>query len=728
MNLIGGLFPILFSAVSVAASAQQQAAAPAATQDRVPVARRVAATAQLAAQEYRVGVVDGRVVAKAEVDEAALFLKESRRSAALLPPAVGGPATAEIDALLRLVAAAAPADSLDVHVRLLTDGLTHRLGITLDELPTQTPSLARGAEVYQANCAGCHGAIGRGDGPMAKGLDPAPANLADATDLRDVSPLDYYRRISIGTVGTAMPAFEGRLPAEDRWAAALYATILRVPAPRGDVPPSLRAFATTGTMSDAQVLAALGEHEPVATESLGRLAAVRTFQADHTGAATAQVFDQVRRQLDSAFTLASTGDSAASARAFDAYMTFEQVERGVRAKNPSLAGELETAFASLRTRATGGATAAELDVLHRQLEAGLENAERVLADQPSAANLFTQSFIIMVREGLEAILIVGALMTFLAKMGASHRKRDIHIGVGAAVGASILTAVALETIFVLSAARREALEGATMMVATVVLFYVSYWLLSKMEVVKWNHFVKSKVQDALDSGSALALATAAFLAVYREGFETVLFYKALFVSGTASGSMPVVGGIFAGSLVLVAVYVGISRFGVRLPLKPFFAITSAFLYYMAFVFAGKGIAELQEGGLVGTTIVPWAPRLPALGIYPTVESLTAQGVLVALALVALVWNFVLEPRRVRGVTSVMVPEPKAPAPAGGPVRGGAEFISSGSVIELLRSLERMEADLAEMRAEVERMRRHLVSQSPVSAQPPPRRWGSPPPT
>ena len=134
-------------------------------------------------------------------------------------------------------------------------------------------------------------------------------------------------------------------------------------------------------------------------------------------------------------------------------------------------------------------------------------------------------------------------MTFLVKMGASHRKRDIHIGVGAAVGASLLTAVALETIFVLSPAHREALEGATMVVATVVLFYVSYWLLSKMEVVKWNHFVKSKVQDALDSGSALALASAAFLAVYREGFETVLFYKALFVAGTAGGAMPVVAGI-----------------------------------------------------------------------------------------------------------------------------------------------------------------------------------------
>jgi high-affinity iron transporter len=705
MVLIGGLLRILFAAATLPHQ-QTQAAA---SQDRAPVARRVAATAQLAAQEYRVGVVDGRVVAKAEVDEAALFLQEARRSAKLLPAEAGQAATADIDAMLRLVAAVAPADSLDARVRSLTAGLTQRLGITLDELPALTPSLARGAEVYQANCAGCHGAVGRGDGKLAAGLEPPPANLADGPALRDVSPLDYFRRISIGTVGTAMPAFEGRLPAEDRWAAALYASVLRVPAPRGDVPPALRAFATTGKMSDDEVLAALGVKDRSDREALGRLAAVRTFQADHTGAATAQVFDQVRAQLDSAFALARTGDPGASARAFDAYMTFEQVERGVRAKNPGLAAELETAFASLRTRAAGGATPAELDALRRQLEAGLENAERTLGDQTSPFNLFVQSFVIMLREGLEAILIVGALMTFLSKMGASQRRRDIHIGVGAAVGASLLTAVALETIFVLSPAHREALEGGTMVVATAVLFYVSYWLLSKMEVVKWNHFVKSKVQDALNSGSALALASAAFLAVYREGFETVLFYKALFVAGTAAGVMPVVAGIVAGSVVLVAVYVAISRFGVRLPLKPFFAVTSAFLYYMAFVFAGKGVAELQEGGLIGTTILSWAPRVPALGIYPTAESLGAQGVLLVLAVVALVWNFGIEPRRARAAAV------KVPA-----ARTSGESVRPAAAVELARSLERMEADLAEMRAEVERMRRHLTSDAGVPARHPPR--------
>jgi high-affinity iron transporter len=681
------------------------------------VARRIAATAELAAQEYRTGVVDGRVVAKGEVEEAGLFLQEARRSIALLPPDVGRPAGSDIDAMLRMVANTAPPDSLDARVRSLSGGLAERLGITLDELPAQTPSLARGAEVYQANCAGCHGAVGRGDGPEAAGLDPPPANLADGAALGGVSPLDYFRRISIGTAGTAMPAFEGRLPAEDRWAVALYASVLRLPAPRGEVPSSLRSFATTGTMTDDAVLHALGVSDPSAPGALGRVAAVRTFHAE-AGAASAEVFAAVRRQLDSAFVLARVRSPEASARAFDAYMTFEQVERGVRAKNPGLASDLETSFASLRTRAAGGATPAELGAIRRQLEAGLENAERTLGDQLSPFNLFVQSFIILLREGLEAILIVGALMTFLSKMGAGERKRDIHIGVGAAIGASLLTAVALETIFVLSPAHREALEGGTMVLATVVLFYVSYWLLSKMEVVKWNQFVRGKVRDALDSGSALALASAAFLAVYREGFETVLFYKALFVAGSTGGAMPVLAGILAGSVVLVAVYIGINRFGVRLPLKPFFAFTSAFLYYMAFVFAGKGIAELQEGGLISTTILPWAPRVPPLGIYPTAESLAAQGLLVLLAIVALVWNFVLEPRRARRraalATRESVSARASASPDTMPSDAAPLALAHSSMVELLRSLERMEADLAEMRAEVERMRRHLLASRPAT--------------
>ena len=707
MVLIGAAARLLLTA---ALAAQQ----PQATGDQIPTVRRVAATAQLAAQEYRAGVQDGRVVAKAEVSEARLFLAESRRSAALLPAETGAETVREIDALLRLVDATTPPDTLDARVRAFTGSLASRLGVALDEIPATAPSLSRGAQIYHESCASCHGSLGRGDGPAGAGLDPKPADLTDAAALRDASPLDFYHRVTIGVVGTAMPAFETPLSTDDRWAVAAYATLLRLPPPKGEVPPSLRDFGATARLSDSGVAAALVAAGR-ADASPPAVAAVRSLQESADAAATARVFAQVGKQLDSAYALAHEGKGeAASAAAFDAYMTFEQVERSVRAKNPDLAASLESRFAAFRTRAAGGATTAELSGIRAGLAADLENAERLSGETLSPLNLFSQSFVILVREGLEAILVLGALITFLVKTGAASRKRDIHVGVGAAVAASLLTALALETVFRLTPAKREALEGLTMVVATAVLFYVSYWLLSKMEVAKWNHFVRGKVQDAVTSGSALALASAAFLAVYREGFETVLFYKALFLAGgTGASTGAIVAGIGLGAVVLVGVYVAINRFGVRLPLKPFFGVTSAFLYYMAFVFAGKGVAELQEGGLVPTTILSWGPRLPALGIYPTVESLSAQAVLLVLLLVAVIWTFVLEPRRLP-VTSVMVPEPTPRPP--GPMYGVAvPPVALGTRMELLRSLERMEADLAELRAEVERMRGQLRERQSESA-------------
>jgi high-affinity iron transporter len=641
MVLIGGA--LLVGATLLALP--QQTAAPT---DPAPLVRRLAATAQLAAQEYRLGVVGGRVVLQPEVEEARLFLEESRRSAAALPKEVSAAATAKLDSIIALVERTQSPDSIDLHVSQLTTGIAETLGVVLDELPAETPSLARGAEVYAANCSSCHGVRGKGDGPAAVGLDPAPTDFSGMAALEDQSPLDFYRRITIGVVGTAMPSFENRLPAQDRWAAALYASLLRLPAPSGDVPPPLASFPVTGRLSDADLLEAVRATDK-SPANLSRIAAIRSAQPDVGSAVTAQVFDRVRSRLDSAYMLASRGDSSARTAAFDAYMTFEQVERGVRAKNPTLAAELERDFAALRAALGSTTDARRLEEVRRQLETGLERAEVTVRDGLSPGNLALQSFIIMLREGLEAILIVGALMTFLVKMGASHRKRDINLGVGAALGASVLTAVAIETVFHLSPARQEMLEGVTMVVAAIVLFYVSYWLLSKMEVVKWNHFVKSKVSDALTSGSSLALASAAFLAVYREGFETVLFYKALFLTGGDHSSMPIAAGILGGAAVLVAVYVAISRFGVRLPLKPFFAVTSAFLYYMAFVFAGKGVAELQAGGILPTTLVSWVPRLPALGIYPTLESSLAQAVLLALLVLALIWTFLIAPQRVNAV-------------------------------------------------------------------------------
>jgi high-affinity iron transporter len=605
------------------------------------------------------------------VEEARLFLSEAARAADRLPAPANAELRLQLEVALDLVSRTAAPDSVTAAVDALVAGMASQFGVVLDEVPESAPSLARGAALYQASCARCHGNLGAGDGRDAAGLNPVPANLTDAQFLADATPLDFYRRTTVGVAGTAMPAFEDLLSPEDRWAVSVYASTLRLPAPAGTVPPALAAFATTAKMSDAALLAALGPGASLASVAAVRLAATSTV-----GTSAVAVDLEAR-----------------AAAAFDAYLAYEEVERDVRARDARVADDAEAAFAALRDRGPSAGPDA-LREIERDLATSLERSERLLGEGSSPLGLFAQSFIILLREGLEAILIIGALLTFLARTGAGSRRRDIHVGVGAAILVSLVTALLIETIFHLTPASREVLEGATMAAATVMLFYVSYWLLTKVEVNKWNAFVKGKVNDALTSGSALALASVAFLAVYREGFETVLFYKALFLSGGPGGWLPIVVGIGVGTVVLTVVYVAINRYGVRLPLKPFFTVTSSFLYYMAFVFAGKAVAELQTGGLIGTTPVAWAPRIPMLGVYPTVESLLAQAVLVALAVIALAWIFWIEPARARAAVAKVI------AP-GEPDR------------EVVRSLERIDADLAEARAEVERIRDRLMAGRPL---------------
>ncbi len=677
--------------------------------------RRLTATAILAAQEYRLGVQDGRVVAQAEVDEAVMFLQEAIRAADGLPVPARARARTQLDSVLTLVRAVEDPEVVAAYVGRLTTSLSEAMGIPLDMVPPSTPSLARGGQIYQQQCASCHGAAGIGDGPTATGLDPPPADLTDALGLADRTPLDFYRRITIGVAGTAMVPYEEVLDEDARWAVALYASTLRLPGPRagggGEIPPHLWLFERTARLSDEDLRRELALHG--SGSNMAAIAAVRAHPGPVTAVERATAtLALVGIQIDSAYTLAMNGHpDEAGNMVLIAYVTFEAVEPAVRARNPGLASGLEGAFATFRGAVSAATPPLELRSLRGELSSQLGIARQVLGEPTSRLELFFQSFVILLREGVEAILIIGALIAFLVRTGAGERKRDVYIGVVAAVAASLLTAVLIETIFHISTAQQELLVGVSMLVAAAVLFYVSYWLLSKMEVARWNRFVTGKVRLALAGGSLLALPMVAFLAVYREGFETVLFYKALLVSSDVSGGgavLPVVGGMLVASVALGLLYLAISRFGVRIPLKPFFGVTGAFLYYMAFVFAGKGVLELQGAGLVSATYLSWAPELPALGIYRTLEGFLVQGLLMVLFGIGLLWSFVIEPRRLK-VTSVMIPDPEPVKHTPVPRTPLADLMEDDR--NLVRSLERIDADLAEIRAEIARIKQQMTDRA-----------------
>jgi high-affinity iron transporter len=403
--------------------------------------------------------------------------------------------------------------------------------------------------------------------------------------------------ISVGVRGTAMPGFASTLTPQQRWNIINYIYSLRreklvLPAARQD------ATAVRGDTASPVILAL----------------------------------------LDSALDFARNGKAAeAGDRAFDAYIAFEPLETPARAKKPGLVATMERHFADFK------------GAVKRNDIAGAKSSRDAIADglpsvidltqQPSTSwEAFFQSFLIILREGFEAILVVGAVVAFLIKTGHRERLRSIWVGLTLGVFASLATAVVLKTLLGAMPASRSLVEGITMLIAVVVLFSVSYWLISKVEAAKWQKFIREKVTSALEHGGGKALILVAFLAVYREGAETALFYQALFNGGPNVG-VPLALGLLAGGAALAVIFTLFYRYGVRIPMRPFFAVTSVLLYYMAFVFMGKGIRELQEANVMPITVVPGAPHIDAMGIYPSVETLTAQAILIALLAFATIKTF-----------------------------------------------------------------------------------------
>jgi high-affinity iron transporter len=435
------------------------------------------------------------------------------------------------------------------------------------------------------------------------------------------------------------------------------------------------------------------------------VADVATAPGDSGGAQAAKA---VLAKLDEALAAARAGRaSEASDRGFDAYIAFEPLETPARAKSPGLVAAMERQFSDFR----GAITSNDLrgaEKARDAIEVNLPSVVELTRPTSGGWAAFLQSLLIIVREGFEAILVVGAVVAFLIKTGNRERLRSIWVGSGLGVLASAVTAVVLQTLLRAMPMSRDLIEGATMLVAVAVLFSVSYWLISKVEAAKWQQFIREKVTNALKHGGGAALAFVAFLAVYREGAETALFYQALFGEGSKL-LVPILLGIVVGALILALIFTLFYRYGVRIPLRPFFAVTSVLLYYMAFVFMGKGIRELQEVNAFPMTVLRGFPHLDAMGIYPTLETLLGQLLLVLLFIGALAKTF--WPKR-----SVTLPTMPAapPATAAGPAATSATAANPAPAVGVERlvpiaALEESVQRLEERVAELEKSARRELS-------------------
>lgn len=628
-----------------------------------PTAKRILSLVDYVGGDYQNAIKNGEIINDAEYLEMLDFSSEIQELFKSLTAAGGDQAGIESDLnnLNRLITEKSSVEDVEILSSSIKDKLITSYNIV--PYPKRPPSYVSGQNLYTATCAQCHGAGGAGDGPLAKGLTPPPTIFTAPDVLGGLTPFKVFNTISFGIEGTAMPQFP-QIPEDEKWDVAFYVLSLGVnkaDSIKGvgivaDLPEELRGYKALATISNGELEEELIEYTEDEQE---RDLVVAYLRGGILNKNSSQVSSLLfaGSLLNSAVELYRNGDKQeAYVKTLDAYLEgFEKVETELFIKDEKLTVETESGFADLRGAIKSGEPISEIESINESLQSKLNRATVVFENGEPAGRYisFVNSFAIIVREGLEAIFIIAAIIAFLGATGARRSIKYIHYGWILAIVAGIGTWFLAMKVITISGAQREVIEGVTALIAAAVLFYVSYWLISKIEATKWKRYITDKVERAVTKKSVIALASVSFFAVYREAFETVLFYQALWFQAEESQSA-VVWGFVAGAAVLVVLFFIIFKLALRIPIKYFFSFTSTFLYLLSFILMGKGIRELQEAGVVDITPVNFLPQIDALGVYPTLETAIPQGVLILAVVFAVIWVIYVKREREKSELAVSV--------------------------------------------------------------------------
>ncbi len=610
--------------------------------------RRILSLVDYIGGDYKNAVSGGEIINEEEYKEMLQFSSDALKLFLEQKAADGDRAGIEAD-LIKLKRGIEDKSS-DKKVESISKGIKDRVisAYNIIPYPQNHPSFRAGMDLYERNCAQCHGVLGAGNGPLAPNLNPPPTSFTDGNAIGGLSPFKVYNTMSFGIEGTAMSSFKN-FSEDDKWNVAFYVLSLRFDQNESKEGGKIfKAANISGSIEELKTLASLSDDElsdkvnPYVRndKDLTSLVAFLRRGTIETEKTVEDPLVLTNALLKEALRLYEQGDGKdAYTKALDAYLDgFEKVEPALFSKDQAFGRMLEAKFVTFRGLIKDEKPIEQVKALYGEIESDLKHASAILQNnQPIGKALtFVNSLAIMLREGLEAALIVAAVLAVLVATGARSAIKYVHLGWILALVAGILTWFLAQTVISISGAQREIIEGVTSLLAAVVLFYVSYWLITKVEVRKWKEYIQGKVKKALTKKSLFALASVSFFAVYREAFETVLFYQALLLQA-GNARHEVIWGLVVGTVLLLFLVVVVFKLGLRIPLKYFFSITSFLLYFLSFVFAGKGIRELQEAGIVGITPINYIPQVDILGIYPTLETSIVQGVLLLALIASLLW-------------------------------------------------------------------------------------------
>lgn len=590
-------------------------------------AQRLVTVLDYVSSDYARAVQGGTVVSPAEYDEQVKFVGDAQALvASVLRPAAnpGDPLVAAVARVETAVRAKADPAEVARGCREAKAEAVARFG--LRTVPTETPSLDRARTLYAQSCLPCHGAAGDAATAQAALLDPRPASFREPARLAALSPYRVYNTLTFGVPGTGMASFESLSPS-DRWALAFY--VLRL-GHEGEParPAAALSLADQAVRTDPEILESLrasGVEDPPRV-----LAHVRTeaaFQEPPAKIALERTRDMLRAALVS---FEEGRAHEADRRVMDAYLEgFEPLEPRLRARDAEATAAVETGFRDLRVALQQGDARAVRTTEHeldRVLD-GLAKGRRPVVPMLGA-------FLIYFREGVEAALLVGALLAGVRRLGRADAVRYVHLGWMAALPAGVLTWWLASRVLAVRAADRELSEAVIALLAAAVLFSMSFWMISKVESRRWTGYLRKGLEASLTRRNLALLVFLSFLAVYREAAETVLFTQALLLEAPGR-SGEVWGGAAAGLVAVLGLAVLMNRTVVHLPLGPFFAVSSALMCALAISFAGAGIYELVAAGYLRPRPVPF-PEIPWMGIHPDLTALAVQLTIVTVIAVAAV--------------------------------------------------------------------------------------------
>lgn len=529
-------------------------------------------------------------------------------------------------------------ESVGAAARILANHLLQAYPVA--STPPVQIDTVKSKQLYQDNCAACHGLTGHGDGPAAANLPTPPIAFADPVRAAQRSPFALQQIITQGIEGTPMVGFTA-LSEADRWALAFYVSQLAFTPADQDAgkllwsgSESIRAqipnIDTLAGLTQAELTSRIGDDaRPVLAYLRNHVDKVSLVQGH--GLALA------RHRLQESYAAFMAGNkSSARDLALSAYLDgVEPVEPTIATRDSSIRTDLETAMSSYRTMVTDDVDTQKLTDQLAAVNAVLNKADQLLsASEASPTTTFVGSLTILLREGLEALLMVVAVLAFLGKTAREDQLPYVHAGwIGALLAGAVTWAIATYLVGV-SGASRELTEGFSSLFAALVLLGVGMWMHRKSVAGRWQEYFNTKLSASLKKRSAYMLFGLSFIAVYREVFETILFYAALWQEGN---HVALTFGLVVGLVLLLGLAVWMLRYSKRLPIGQFLSVSSILVAVLAVVLTGKGIAGFQEAGIINIHSIA-VPRISLLGIFPTLESIFAQITIAVLAVVGYYFN------------------------------------------------------------------------------------------